>query len=176
MSYSFKNAHVECIARVVGDEIHLTGKFNDLDQYDTAEILAANPIDRMTNYSGSGLPFPCAAIAFDMTPNYTILTDKSGVFSVLFSYPNSYYTEDGFTKIPPSIFFILRSASRDPVFVKFSLPYQDSILHVRTLGYRPKHSMGPAYYAMKEDVMGIPSSAEATMRAYKSLKINDDLS
>jgi len=169
------NEYVHCSAIVVSDSVKLVGKFIRIEEFDQCEIFAANPIDRMSSYSGSGLPFPCSAIAFDSSPNRHIQTDPSGEFTVHFKYPNSYYLEDARTVIPPAVFFIMKSGNNDPVYVRFDLPQLDPLLNVRTLGYRKNHSQGPSYYSLKEQILGIPDSAEMTMRAYKNLKIFKDL-
>jgi hypothetical protein len=93
---------------------------------------------------------------------------------VQFSYPNSYYLEDAKTLIPPAIFFTMKSNGKEPVFVRWDLPHFDPVLRVRTLGYRDNHKLGPVYYSAKEQILGIPESAEKTMRAYKDLKIYKD--
>ena len=48
--------------------------------YKNAKIIAANPIDMMSNYSGSGLPFPSSEIAFENTPNIYILNSFQFAF------------------------------------------------------------------------------------------------
>ena len=69
--------------------------------YKNAKIIAANPIDRMMNYSGSGQPFPSSEIAFENTPN--IYKINEATFNIEFKYPNSYYMPNGRDKIPPTI-------------------------------------------------------------------------
>ena len=109
----FDNYFVSCSVSFENDYKYLTiiGNVKNPMLYKQMLMLAPNPIDRMTNYSGSGLPFPCAEIAFDNTPNRHII-NNSGSFSMKFKYPNSYYAQDGCTKILPSIFFILDTGSK----------------------------------------------------------------
>ena len=45
-------------------------------QYNKMLILAPNPIDRMINYSGSGLPFPNEHIAFENTKNMFLINEN----------------------------------------------------------------------------------------------------
>ena len=73
--------------------------------FSRAKLMAANPIDRMSNYSGSGLPFPCADIAFENTPNLKHITTSN--FGATFEYPNSYYLPNGIDKVPPTIYLIV---------------------------------------------------------------------
>jgi hypothetical protein len=168
MSITFKNAYVHCVATIQEDVVVLNGQITDMDKYSQVEVVAPNPIDRMINYSGSGLPFPCAQIAFEGTPNYTLVTSKDGIFKTTFKYPNSYYTNDAVTKVLPSVFFIMRG-NADPVYLRFELPERDEILNVRTLTHRPLHT-GPEFYSTKEDIIGI-CGAEETMRKLKDVKI-----
>lgn len=174
MSYNFANEHVDCIVELQGNQILVLGTIKTIAQFDYAEIIAANPIDRMMSYNGSGLPFPCANIAFDHTPNYKKITnDDNGEYRVYFLFPNSYYSEDGYTRVAPSIFFILRKKSSEPVYVRFELP-AEPIFNVRTLTYRNKPRQGPQAFQMKEDVVGI-CGAQETMMRYKDAKLFQDL-
>lgn len=176
MSYKFSNEYVDCVVEVQDEQLVINGVVKQFDSYDYAELVAANPIERGMSYNGSGLPFPCAQIAFEKTPNFKKITKESrGLFSVFFLYPNSYYTEDGFYRVPPSIFFILKSNNKsiDPMFIRFELP-MDPILNLRTLTYRNRPREGPMTFAMKEAAIGI-CGAEETMRKYKDAKIFSDL-
>lgn len=176
MSYSFSNEHVDCNIDIDGHQLIVSGIIKTIAEFDFAEIVAPNPIDRRVSYNGSGLPFPCAAIAFEKTPNYKKVTAKdNGQFRVFFLYPNSYYSEDGFTRVLPSIFVVLKreSKNQEPVFVRFELP-MDPIFNVRTLTYRDKPRQGPEFFSMKEEVIGI-CGAEETMRRYKDAKMFNDL-
>lgn len=168
----FQNEYVECSAQIDNDVVVLEGRIL-VKSFVRAEVFAPNPIDRMVNYTGSGLPFPCSQIAFEQTPNFIIVSDPTGAFSATFKYPNSYYTEDQWTRIPPSIFFKIHPApGAEPVFVRFELPNRD-ILNVRTLNFRTKLRAGPPSYSIKEDIIPI-CGAEETMRRYKDLKIRED--
>ena len=176
MSYKFANEYVDCDVQVQGEQLVLNGVVKRFDNYDYAELVAANPIDRSMSYNGSGLPFPCAQIAFENTPNFKKITkDDRGMFTVFFQYPNSYNTEDGWNRVPPSIFFILKSETQrlEPMFIRFELP-MDPMLNVRTLTYRSRPREGPHAFAMKEDTIGI-CGAEETMRKYRDAKIFADL-
>lgn len=136
------------------------------------QLLAAHPIQRMTSYSGSGLPFACPNMAFHNTPNNVSITGN-GAFDVFFSYPNSYYTNDGLQRIPPSLFFVLVPAEGDPDTVQFKLDEEDP-LQLRSLTHRPGRSQGPWFYQAKDEVLGVPVTAEHVMRAYKEYKLRLD--
>lgn len=175
MSYRFDNEFVECTVTIIDKDanLELKGHVKQMGMAREVVLMAPNPIDRMTNYTGSALPFPCANVAFENTPNYVIITDPSGTFHVKFSYPNGYYTTDAHTKIEPSIFlkFDWKKADKEPTIVR--LPLQDRF-PLRTLNYRPGHAKGPQYYAVKSDMIGI-RGAEATMKALIMAKVNYDV-
>lgn len=174
MSYSFVNDYVDCNVEIEGQQLLVYGNVKMIGDYDYAEVIAANPPDCRMSYGGSGLPFPCANIAFEKTPNYKKITQEtSGVFRVYFIYPNSYYTEDGFTRVLPSIFIVLRKNGQQPIFIRFELP-MDKMYNVRTLTYRANPRKGPEYYNMKEEIVGITGS-EDTMMKYMNAKLFNDL-
>lgn len=170
----FENEYVSCSVDIGPDDetITINGAVKVTEHFDKVELFAANPIDRMMNYTGSGLPFPCSRVAFESTPNYHVVSGEK-FNDVLFMYPNSYYTEDWKRRVEPSIFFKFSRATSDPVFVRFEIPQRD-MLKVRTLTYRDRLRLGPQSYSVKEDVIPI-CGAEETMRRYADIKIHQDL-
>lgn len=165
---TFENQYVSAQMQITeSGSIQLRGRVANRKAFDHVEIVAPAPIDRMTNYSGSGLPFPCAAIAFENTPN-RIDVGADGVFAGTFAYPNSYYTEDAFRKVAPSVFAIMHNKGQEPVVVRMELP-EPVPLTVRTLTHRPKRT-DPEFYRVKEDIIGV-RGAEATMRALADVKV-----
>lgn len=171
MSYRFDNEFVQCTVSIednINAKIRLQGNIKQMAMSKDVTIKAANPIDRMTTYTGSGMPFPCASIAFENTPNMAKITDPTGQFDLSFFYPNGYYTTDAYTKIEPSIFVTLewKDSQKEKTVVR--LPLTDR-LPLRTLSYRPGFYKGPDYYASKSDIIGI-RGAEATMRALAEAK------
>ncbi len=172
MSYSFDNEFVQCTVTIRDDlsaKMSVKGHVKQMAASREVVVSAANPMDRMTNYTGSGMPFPCQQIAFENTPNYARITEPSGSFDLEFSYPNSYYTTDAYTKIEPSVFVTLywKDATKDKMVVR--LPLVDRA-PLRTLSYRPNFYKGPEYYAVKTDIVGV-RGAEATMRAIAEAKV-----
>ena len=91
--------------------LQINGSIKNSAMYSSVIIIAANPIDRMSNYSGSGLPFPNYEIAFENTQNIHKI-DRTGIFDVSFKYPNSFYMPDGINKIKPSIYFIFTDINK----------------------------------------------------------------
>lgn len=171
---SFKNEHVSLTVRMLPNRmLGIDGSIDNPKRYVRMQIMAAHPIQQMTSYSGSGLPYACPVMAMDNTPNLHDI-DGNGDFSIVFSYPNSYYTNDGFQRIPPSIFFVLVPFQGDPVVSQFVLT-EESPLPLRSLTHRAGRSKGPAFYSAKDNIFEIlPSSAEKTMRAYKDYKLAYD--
>jgi len=167
---TYKNEYVQCdVEFLMSGNIRITGRVANPTSFVQMSIFAAKQVDRMMNYSGSGLPFPCAAVAFDNSPNNKVI-DKSGLIDAEFKYPNGYYLSDAKEKVPPSIFISLTEPGKKPFYVHFKLP---DPLPLRTLGYRPNHQ-GPLYYAMKEGLVPI-ASAQDTMMNYAAAKVMYDL-
>lgn len=52
---------------------------------------ASSPPDFRESRAGSGLPFPSRDIAFSNTPNVGMVELVNGSFTIVLSYPNSYY-------------------------------------------------------------------------------------
>jgi hypothetical protein len=170
MSYSFNDDHIQLNVQVTDDHtLQIHGKVNNPQLYSKMELLAANPIDRNMSLNGSGLPYPSPMIAFDESPNYEII-ESHGEIHVVFTYPNSYYTADAKTKIPPSIFAILKPVNDEILHIRFNL--QD-LLPLRTLGYRPNRQ-GPIFYNAKQDLIEL-QGAEGTARTYAEYKIKYDI-
>ena len=149
--------------------LNIAGSIRNNALYSNIILTAPNPIDRMTNYSGSGLPFPNYEIAFEKTPNIHKI-DSSGVFNVSFKYPNSFYMPDGLNKIKPSIFFVFTSNEN----VAFRLQYElHDINALRTLVNRASRK-NPEFYGAKDYILPI-DTAEKVMYAYSRAKIENDI-
>lgn len=173
---NFSNEHVTCTVTFLDeDKIQVSGRIASPGEYESMEVLAPCPIDRRTAYHGSGLPFPCPSFALENTPNHTA-PDKEGRFQAVFEYPNSYYTYDGKTRVPPSLFVILKPAApAEPVYVRFELPDRPT-LPLRTLTHRAGRAAGPAFYSSKDGILDpIPESAEQVMRTMKEYKEKRDM-
>ena len=167
---TYKNDYVSCdVEFLATGDIRIVGKVASPSSFTSMRLFAPCPIDRMTSYSGSGLPFPCAAVAYENSPNNHVIS-TGGDFDAQFKYPNGYYMSDAKQKIPPSIFFSLSPSNDQPVIVQFKLP---DPLPLRTLGYRPMRQ-GPLYYSAKESLVPI-ASAEDTMIYYADAKARYDI-
>lgn len=167
---NYNNQYVNCTINNTNkfNKINIKGNVNNPAIYNSMLLIASNPIDRMTNYSGSGLPFPCSDIAFENTPNKHII-ESSGLFDIEFFYPNSYYSQGGNTKIISSIFFILES-NGNKEYIRFQLP---DMCVLRTLRNRENRT-GPEFYASKDYILPV-ANAENVMRSYSKSKIEYDI-
>jgi hypothetical protein len=149
--------------------LKITGSIKNYAMFKNIIIIAPNPIDRMSNYSGSGLPFPNYEIAFENTPNIHKI-DTSGVFDISFKYPNSFYMPDGLNKIKPSIYFIFTLNANKSFRLQYEL---HDINALRTLVNRSSRK-NPEFYGAKDYILPI-DTAEKVMRAYSRAKIENDI-
>ena len=145
--------------------IKISGSVKNILQFSNIIIIASNPIDKMSNYSGSGLPFPNYEIAFENTPNIHTI-DQSGTFDVSFKYPNSFYMPDGINKIKPSIYFVFTDINNNSFRIQYEL---HDLLALRTLINRSSRK-SPEFYGAKDYILPI-DTAEKVMYAYSRAKI-----
>lgn len=168
---NFNDDHA--IFNVIFSENHLKikiiGNVKNVGMYKKVVVMAPNPIDRMSNYTGSGLPFPNNEIAFENTPNIVDVSN-SGVINTVFSYPNSFYMPDGMNKIISSIFIVF-TENNGNVFQKYYKLHDMNVL--RTLVNRSARK-GPEFYAAKDYILPI-ATAENVMYAYTKAKIEYDI-
>lgn len=77
------NIYIDCIIK---DEM-----LNNIVYY-----YAANTPDRLTNFSGSGLPFPSREVAFEGSPNIgrKLINNETKQFRLELLRPNTYYDEN----------------------------------------------------------------------------------
>lgn len=85
--------------------LNINGNIKNSHLYKKKIILAPHCSKSISSFTGSFLPFPCENIAIQNTPNYYVINNDN--FNVVFSYPNSYYKNDGFTKIKSPIIIFL---------------------------------------------------------------------
>lgn len=160
------NEYVKCRVDILnnGKNIRIKGTVNDMQNFKSVVLMAANPVNMSASYSGSGLPFPCADIAFENTKNiYSV--QRNGTIDVIFTYPNSYYTVANKKKVVSSIFFTFEHLNGHKQFVRFQL--QD-MYELRTLTNR-ECRQGPEFYSKKYDILPI-DNAEIIMREYANIK------
>lgn len=162
-----QNEYTQCTIRTRSDgRLDIQGTVTSPSRYDRMELVAPNSYMSMMNYSVSALPYPCASVAFENTPNRMTVAPK-GEFHTVFSYPNAYYGTDTLTKVPPSVFLILTEGTNDPLFIQMKLP--DPFL-LRTLTYREgRREKGPLFYWEKRDLMDV-TTQETILRNIGRIK------
>lgn len=129
------------------NEVTVRGSINDNVMEGKIYIIAACPIDRISSWSGSGLPFASAKQAFDNTPTKkTIELGLNNRFDFTIQVPNSYYVGLGTVLIPPTLFLKYSNGETSkviPIQVGNPIPY-------RTLTYpmstAHKSRTGPLFY------------------------------
>jgi hypothetical protein len=167
----FENEFVKCTVDIVDNcrKIKISGMIPNRNNYKNVLLIAPNPATKMSSYSGTGLPYPCADIAFESSENMYII-DESGVINTIFWYPNSYYTVANKKKIISSIFFIFETIDGNKEFVRFELK---DLYPLRTLVNRDSRT-GPEFYDAKHHILPV-DTAEVIMKKYAELKLNLDL-
>jgi hypothetical protein len=151
----YNSSRVSCVVKDIGNgDLVVSGIFFVPPKM----VIAANPIDRMVNYSGSGLPFPSKEVAFDGEKNQ-IKINEDGTFKGTIKYPNKYYEPNG-VDIVPCCIFLISTAGIDQVILKDPLPY-------KTLNYRVDG--GPEAFVIKESMIAL-ETAEKTFYNYAKMK------
>lgn len=140
-------------------------------------VRAANPIDKRSSISGSGLPFVNAQQAFENSPNIEeIEVGLNNTFAIDILMPNSYYIGLGTVLVPPSLFIDFHNGlERRTITIEVNkpLPYKSLTYPIST-----EHASrsSPLFYAggselpsrSQEDILydsAYPSSADPVNRA-----------
>lgn len=159
MEDKIDNDYVSCSIKKINNKLLIKGFVKNPMNYKKKILIAPNPVDKITSFSGKNLPFPCESIAFENTPNFKVI-DDNGLIDVEFSYPNSYYSPDGYKKIKSPIVFSLDDK-------KIIIELKD-YCPLKTLSDRSRGD--PNYYAMREYVLPL-GTAEQNMNNYSYAKI-----
>jgi hypothetical protein len=155
------NEYINCvIEKSNNNKIKINGFVKNYMNYSKMAIMAPNPIDTITSFSGKGLPFPCELIAFENTPNFEII-NSNGIINVEFLYPNSYYSPNGYNKI---ISPIIISLDGKKIIIQLN-----DMCPMKTL--RDRSRGDPKFYGMRELILPI-GTAEEVMHNYAYAKIN----
>jgi len=150
---------INCVFELENNNLKIKGSLFNPAIYKKKVITAPNPIDIITSYSGSALPFPNEEIAFENTKNYLEI-NNDGIIDATFRFPNSYYSPDGKTKIKSPIVLIL-----DDKKIIYEL---DDLCPLKTLKDRVRGN--PSFYAIKEVILPV-ATAENTMYNYSQAKM-----
>ena len=153
------NDYVSCTIKQINNKLLIKGFIKNAYNYKKKILIAPNPVDKITSFSGKCLPFPCETIAFENTPNFKVI-DDNGAFNVEFSYPNSYYSPDGYKKIKSPIIFSL----------------DDKKIIIELKDYNPLKTLrdrsrgDPNFYSTREFLLPL-GTAEQNMNNYSYAKI-----
>jgi hypothetical protein len=159
MDETFDNQYANINIKKINNKLYIKGFIKSPNNFKNKAIIAPNPMDTITSYSGKGLPFPCEAIAFENTPNFFKISDN-GTIDVIFYYPNSYYSVDGYTKIKSPVIIYLDD-------IKIIIELKDSC-PLKTL--RDRIRGNPSFYGLKELILPI-GNAEDVMNNYSTAKL-----
>lgn len=165
---NFENEFFKCQIQTIENcsKIHISGQVINRPAYTNVVFLANNPMDKKSSYSGTGLPFPCADIAFEGSSNiYTV--GESGDINCVFTYPNSYYTVANKKKIISSVFVIVELLNGHKEMIRLEL---EDMYPLRTLINREARN-GPEFYSSKYDILRIDTSEEV-MKMYAKIKVD----
>jgi hypothetical protein len=165
LSYTVSNEDFNCLIKeddLDKNYINIKGIITNPNKYTKMAIMAPNPIDKITSFSGKGLPFPCEMIAFENTPNFKII-NKDGNIDVTMKYPNSYYTPDGYNKIVSPVIISLDDK-------KIIIELKDKC-PLKTI--RDRQRGNPSFYGKREFVLPIGTAEEVMNNyAYAKYKLN----
>jgi hypothetical protein len=145
------------------NKVTITGTISQ--PFSKAKLYAANPIDRMSNYSGSGLPFPSSHIAFDNTPNIKHI--NSSDYAATFLYPNSFYMPNGIDKVPPTIYLSIDDVIVETKALKDPLP-------LKTLTHRGSDNR-VKFVSFKYNNLPL-GNQDDVMIAYANMKLTQNIS
>lgn len=160
MNKHISDNYIDCNFQFNKNNLIINGFFKNPISYKNIVICAPNPPDIRTSYSGTALPFPNEEIAFHNTINYYEI-NKDGIIAIIFKIPNSYYSEDGYTKIKTPIMLIIDG---EKIIYEF-----DDLCPLKTIRDRVRGN--PSFYAIKEIILPV-ATAENNMYNYASAKLN----
>lgn len=107
-------------------------RINEKVKNGTITYFAAAPPDYMTNFTGSGLPFPNESIAFENTPNKGVIdvdpTEDAPFITIHIQTPNAYYTR--FDTFVPSCVDVFFNGRKIRIQLNKATPPFRSLTHV----------------------------------------------
>lgn len=125
---SLENENIKCkiLRKNINISLECTIKDEILDN--KIYYYAANTPDILTNFSGSGLPFPNRDIAFEGSPNIgrKIINSETNNFKLELLRPNSYYDEN-FELIEPEV--IIKYILKNNNTIVLNIPIDNKIPH-----------------------------------------------
>ena len=91
-----ENENISCKVLRENINIYINCTIKDEMLNNKVYYYAANTPDRLTNFSGSGLPFPSREVAFEGSPNIgrKLIDNETKQFRLELLRPNTYYDEN----------------------------------------------------------------------------------
>ncbi len=135
----------------------------------TVMFWAANPPHRNGSFSGSGLPYANAEMAFDRSINVGAVKASNGKFSFELQYPSAYYAGLGSLYIPPQVHIKVCDADNnkhDTLVLGEGMPYR-SLTYPSPPGKRDRTS--PLFYASKLPIRGQESILRSAGYPYSNI-------
>jgi len=115
---------------------------------------AANPADYLTSFSGSGLPFPNAEIAYENTTNKGATKISGGVYQFRVRFPNAYYSGLGSVYVEPCVHIKVCEEGGDnkiyTVNLSNGIPFRSLTYPPTQPGTAPRTS--PLFYAGRDEL------------------------
>lgn len=128
--------------KVDGEDVHVNISFAGVfPDGGIVEYIAAAPVERRASYTGSGLPYASASMAFENTPNKGTASIVNGYVKVTLRCPNSYYVGLGTVLVPPTLYltyYVAGVHKQSNVLIGKGIPY-------RSLTYPASRSQASFY-------------------------------
>ena len=133
----------KCFGKIYNEgdgDIIISGTVNSNIENPNIIYWAPSPADHLTSYSGSGLPFANAEMAYQNTPNKGMVQAKNKEFSFRLKYPNAYYAHLGTLYIPPLVNIKVCDSLNENSYITVQI---DDGIPYRTLTYPSPPSKNP---------------------------------
>jgi len=116
-------------------------------------FIAPNPPTYLTSYSGSGLPYPNAEVAYENTPNRGAVRSTNGYFEFKIRYPNAYYVGLGTVYVEPCVHIRVcdddgTKSSLKTLMLGKGIPYRSLTYPPTSKNINPRS--GPEFYSGME--------------------------
>jgi hypothetical protein len=157
--FAWTEKNLSCSGTVMDSgkgEFVVKGKVDCHSLNPIVNFIAPNPPTYLTSFSGSGLPYPNAEVAYENTPNKGMVRAPGGFFEFRLRYPNAYYVGLGTVYVEPCVH--IRVCEEDgsksdlkTIILGKGIPYRSLTYPPTSKNVAPRSS--PLFYAGME---GLP--------------------
>lgn len=158
MKKVFNDEYINITVEIIENNLNIVGTLKNSSVFKKRILTAPAPPNTLMSYSGSFLPFPNEEIALENTKNLFII-NPDGVINTTFTYPNSYYSPDGYNKLKSPIILII-----DDKKIIYEL---DDLCPLKSIRDRVRGDS--RFYAVKEILLPV-ATAEKNMINYANAK------